>query len=155
MLPQKTSNGITFNIRHTMLPVSNMERTVDFYTRLLGMDIQRIRDVPEKNERVRYLGYGSEDQGPSLELIESAATRGKAPLAPWTGHVALYVSDCYKLCEKLKAEGVEFVSGPAPNRPGGKDIYAFIKDPDGYVLELTERHASTGPVAKPTGAISG
>jgi lactoylglutathione lyase len=151
MLPQNTVNGITFNIRHTMLPVSNMERTVDFYTRLLGMDVQRIRDVPEKHERVRYLGYGSEDHGPSLELIESAATRGKAPLAPWTGHVALYVSDCYKLCETLKAEGVEFVSGPGPNRPGGKDIYAFIKDPDGYVLELTERHTSTGLVAKPAG----
>jgi hypothetical protein len=43
---------------------------------------------------------------------------------------------------------VEFVSGPAPNWPGGKDIYAFIKDPDGYVIELTERHAKTGPVAK-------
>ena len=62
-------------------------------------------------------------------------------------HVALYVSDCYKLSEKLKAEGVEFISGPAPNRPGGKDIYAFIKDPDGYVIELTERHATTGAVA--------
>jgi catechol 2,3-dioxygenase-like lactoylglutathione lyase family enzyme len=71
MLPQNTIDGITLHIRHTMLPVSNMDRTVDFYTRLLGMDIQRIRDVPERNERVRYLGYGSEDEGPSLELIES------------------------------------------------------------------------------------
>jgi lactoylglutathione lyase len=95
---------------------------------------------------VRYLGYGSEDDGPALELIESAATRGKTPLAPWTGHIALYVSDCYKLSEKLKADGVEFISGPAPNRPGGKDIFAFIKDPDGYVIELTERHATTGAV---------
>ena len=146
MLPQKTFNGFTLKIRHTMLPVSDMERTVDFYTRLLGMDVQRIRDVPARNERVRYLGYGNEDEGPSLELIESTETRGKAPLAPWTGHIALYVSDCYKLSEKLKAEGVEFVSGPGPNRPGGKDIYAFIKDPDGYVIELTERHATTGAV---------
>jgi lactoylglutathione lyase len=151
MLPHNTIDGITLHIRHTMLPVSNIERTVDFYTRLLGMDIQRIRDMPDRNERVRYLGYGSEDEGPSLELIESVETRGKAPLAPWTGHIALYVSDCYKLCEKLKAEGVEFVSGPGPNRPGGKDIYAFIKDPDGYVVELTERHAKTGPVARRAG----
>ena len=73
MLPHNTIDGITLHIRHTMLPVSNMERTVDFYTRLLGMDIQRIRDVPGRNERVRYLGYGSEDEGPSLELIESRA----------------------------------------------------------------------------------
>jgi lactoylglutathione lyase len=146
MLPQKTINGITLKIRHTMLPVSDMERTVDFYTRLLGMDVQRIRDVAARNERVRYLGYGNEDEGPSLELIESTETRGKAPLARWTGHIALYVSDCYKLSENLKAEGVEFISDPAPNRPGGKDIYAFIKDPDGYVIELTERHATTGAV---------
>jgi lactoylglutathione lyase len=147
MLPEKTVNGITFKIRHTMLAVSNMERTIHFYTRLLGMDIQRIRDVPERNERVRYLGYGSEDDGPSLELIESAESRGKAPLPPWSGHIALYVSDCYKLSEKLKAEGVEFVSGPGPNRPGSKDIYAFIKDPDGYVIELTERHGTNGAAA--------
>jgi lactoylglutathione lyase len=146
MLPRKTVDGITLNIRHTMLPVSNMERTLDFYTRLLGMDIQRARDVPERHERVRYLGYGNEDDGPSLELVESATTSGKARLAPWTGHIALHVSDCYKLSEKLKAEGVEFISGPAPNRPDGKDIYAFIKDPDGYVIELTERHTKTGSV---------
>jgi lactoylglutathione lyase len=152
MLPRKTVDGITFNVRHTMLPVSNMERTVDFYTRLLGMDVQRVRDVPDRNERVRYLGYGSEDEGPSLELIESAGNRGKAPLPKWTGHIALYVSDCYKLSEKLKAEGVEFVSGPEPNRPGGKDIYAFIKDPDGYVIELTERHATTGPIVQGSSA---
>lgn len=144
MLPRKTFNGITFNIRHTMLPVSDLERTVEFYTRLLGMDVQRVRDVPEKGERVRYLGYGNEeDAGPALELIESPASRGKAPLPQWTGHVALYVSDCHRLCETLKAEGVEFVSGPGPNRPGSKDIYAFIKDPDGYVLELTERHTKS------------
>jgi lactoylglutathione lyase len=151
MLPQKTVNGITLNIRHTMLPVSNMERTIDFYTRLLCMDIQRIRDVPERNERVRYLGYGIEDEGPSLELIESSESRGKASLPRWIGHIALYVSDCYKLSEKLKAEGVEFVSGPAPNRPGSKDIYAFIKDPDGYVIELTERHGTSGGVPKRSG----
>lgn len=141
MLPQKTANGITFKIRHTMLQVSNMERTLDFYTRLLGMDVQRVRDVPEKGERVRYLGYGdNEDAGPALEMIESNDSRGKASLPSWTGHVALFVSDCYKLSERLKAEGVEFVSGPGPNRPGSKDVYAFIKDPDGYVLELTERN---------------
>jgi lactoylglutathione lyase len=148
MLPQKTVDGITLNIRHTMLPVSDMERTVDFYTRLLGMDLQRIRDVPERQERVRYLGYGDENSGPSLELVESAETRGKTSLAPWTGHIALHVSDCYKLSEKLKAEGVQFISGPGPNRPGGKDIYAFIKDPNGYVIELTERHATAETVAK-------
>ena len=92
MLPQKTINGITLNIRHTMLPVSDMERTVDFYTRLLGMDVQRIRDVPARNERVRYLGYGNEDEGPSLELIESTESSRKSALGALDGpHRALRV----------------------------------------------------------------
>src|SRR5207247_11438839 len=132
--------GISFKIRHTMREGSNFDRTFDFYTRLFGMDIQRRRDTPERNERVGYVGYGNEDDGPSLELIESAETRGKTNLAPWTGHVALYVSECYQLCEKLKADGVDFFSGRAANRPGGREQYAFIKDPYGYILELTERH---------------
>jgi catechol 2,3-dioxygenase-like lactoylglutathione lyase family enzyme len=85
MAGEKTVNDITFRIRHMMMLVSDLDRSIDFYTRLLGMDTQRIRLVPEKNERVGYLGYGSQD------------------------HVA------------------------------------FIQDPDGYVLELTERHSKSGP----------
>jgi lactoylglutathione lyase len=142
---QNSFRDITLHIRHTMLPVSDLDRTLDFYTRLLGMDIQRLRNVPERNERVGYVGYGSEDDGPGLELIESSATRGKKPLPSWTGHIALYVSDLYKLSAMLKAEGIEFISGPGPNRPRSTDLYAFIKDPDGYTIELTERHSRTGP----------
>jgi len=63
----------------------------------------------------------------------------------WYGHVAIYVSDLYKLSEKLKAEGVKFTLGPQPNRPGSRDHVAFIQDPDGYLLELTERHSKSGP----------
>jgi lactoylglutathione lyase len=122
MSKQNSRDGIKLHIRHTMLPVSNLDRTIDFYTRLLGMDIQRIRNMPEKNERVGYLGYGSEDEGPSLELIESDASRGKSPLPSWPGHVALFVSDLSKLSDMLKAQGVEFISGPGPNRPGSKDL---------------------------------
>ena len=55
------------------------------------------------------------------------------------------VSDVYKLSEKLKAEGVKFTLGPQPNRPGGQDYVAFILDPDGYTVELTERHSKSGP----------
>jgi lactoylglutathione lyase len=65
-------------------------------------------------------------------------------MTPWTGHVAIFVSDLYKLCEKLKAEGVIFTQEPGPVRAGSKDLVAFIKDRDGYSLELTERHSKTG-----------
>jgi lactoylglutathione lyase len=143
-----SASDIKFRIRHTMLPVADMDRTIDFYTRLLGMDVMRIREEPEKKLRTFYLGYGSEDDGPALELIQTGAADTSAKMPPWSGHVALYVSDLYKLAETLKTEGVKFAMEPRPNRPGSKDSVAFIQDPDGYTLELTERHSTTGPPLK-------
>jgi lactoylglutathione lyase len=93
MAGEKTVDGITFRIRHTMMLVRDLDRSIDFYTRLLGMDFQRIRLVPEKNERVGYLGYGSEDENPGLELIEAGGVETDKQIPKWYGHVALYVSD--------------------------------------------------------------
>jgi len=148
MAGEKTVNNITFRNRHTMMPVSDLDRSMDFYTRLLGMDVQRIRPNPEKNERVGYVGYGTEDEYPGLELIETGGPGAVKEMRPWYGHVAIYVSDLYKLSEKLKVEGVKFALGPQPNRPGSQDHVAFIQDPDGYLLELTERHSKSGPPVK-------
>jgi lactoylglutathione lyase len=145
---EKTVNDITFRIRHTMMPVSDLDRSLDFYTGLLGMDVQRIRPNPDKNERVGYVGYGTEDEYPGLELIETGGPGLTKEMPRWHGHVALYVSDLYKLSERLKAAGVRFTLGPQPNRPGSQDHVAFIQDPDGYVLELTERHSKSGPPLK-------
>jgi lactoylglutathione lyase len=145
MAGEKTVGDITFRIRHTMMLVSNLDRSMDFYTRLLGMDVQRIRPNPEKNERVGYVGYGTEDEFPGLELIETGGPGAVQEQRPWYGHVALYVSDLYKLSEKLKTEGVKFTLDPQPNRPGSSDKVAFIQDPDGYTVELTERHSKSGP----------
>ena len=125
MAGEKTIDNITFRIWHTMMLVSDLDRSMDFYTRLLGMDVQRIRLVPDKNERVGYLGYGSEDQHPGLELIETGGPKRDREMPKWYGHIALYVSDLYKLSEKLKAAGVKFTLGPQPNRPGSNDHVAF------------------------------
>lgn len=149
MSGEKTVDGITFRIRHTMMLVSDLDRSIDFYTRLLGMDIQRIRPNPEKKERVGYVGYGTEDENPGLELIETGGPGHVKEMRPWYGHVALYVSDLYKLSQKLKVEGVKFRLEPQPNRPGSHDHVAFIQDPDGYTLELTERHSKSGPPLHP------
>lgn len=149
MAGEKTFDGITFRIRHTMMPVRDLDRSIDFYTRLLGVDVQRIRLAPEKNERVGYLGYGSEDENPGLELIEAGGVEVVKQIPQWYGHVALYVSrDLYKLSDRLKAEGVKFTLGPQPTRPGSQDRVAFIQDPDNYVIELTERHSKSGPPVK-------
>jgi len=135
---------IKFRIRHTMLPVRDLERTIDFYTRLLGMDVMRRRDQPDQNMRVGYLGYGSEDEGPALELIQTGRPGEHAQLPVWSGHVAIMVPKLYKLCETLKAAGVTLTREPKPVRPGSQDFVAWIQDPDGYTIELTERHTLTG-----------
>ena len=144
MAGEKIVDHVTFRIRHTMMPVKDLERSIDFYTRLLCMDVQRLRPSPDKNERVAYIGYGSEDEYPGLELTETGGPGNIAAMPKWHGHVAIYVSDLYKLSEKLKAEGVKFILGPQPNHPGSQDHVAFIQDPDGYLLELTERHSKSG-----------
>lgn len=148
MKAQGNVGGTKLHIRHTMLPVSDLDRTIDFYTRLLGMDLMRLREPP--GERVGYLGYGCEDDEPALELIQTGKAGEHAKMPPWAGHVALYVSEIYKLCEMLKREGVTFTCEPRPNQPGRQDHVAFIKDPDGYTIELTERHSVTGPPLKRT-----
>ncbi|MGH7812300.1 MAG: VOC family protein, partial [Candidatus Binatia bacterium] len=67
MAGEKTVDNVTFRIRHTMMLVSDLDRSIEFYTRLLGMDLQRLRPSPEKSERVGYVGYGTEDEFPGLE----------------------------------------------------------------------------------------
>ena len=136
---------IKFRIRHTMLPVRDLERTIDFYTRLLGMDVMRLRDQPDQNMRVGYLGYGCEDEGPALELIQTGSPGEHTQLPGWSGHVAIMVSKLHKLCETLKAEGATLTREPQPVRPGSQDLVAWVQDPDGYFIELTERHTLTGP----------
>lgn len=147
-MSEESLRGIKFKIRHTMLPVSDLNRSIDFYTRLLGMDLMRLRDKPEENRQIGYVGYGSEDDGPALELTQRGAAGEHAAMAPWSGHVALHVSKLYELCEILKREDVTFVREPGPQGPGRPDLVAFIKDPDGYTIELTERHTLTGPPLK-------
>src|SRR5574341_1939990 len=124
------TSDIQFRIRHTMLPVSDLDRTIDFYTRLFGMDVMRMRERP--GERVGYLGYGSEDDGPALELIQSGPPGGHGKIAPWSGHVAIFVSDLHKLCATLKREGVKFIREAQADRPGSPDLVAVIPGPDGY-----------------------
>ena len=143
----KTYRGISFRMRHAMLAVKDVDRSVAFYTRFFGMDVQRERAASELSPRTTYVGYGSDDENFGIELVQSE-TDGHA--RPWTGHLAIYVSDMGALCATLRAAGVKFLQDPAPLRPGGPDLVAFIEDADGYVLELTERHTRTGPPVRVT-----
>ena len=127
-----------YRIRHTMVRVADLEKSVDFYTRLLGMEVQRRRDNPD--EAVAYVGYGDEDHNHAIELIHEPARDAAFEMGNCYGHVALAVPDLYALCETLEKAGVEFRQAAGPIRPGSANLLAFVRDPDGYEIELTERH---------------
>ncbi len=116
-----------FRLRHTMLPVRDLDRTIDFYTRLLGMDIMRLRRQDETT-RVGYLGYDSEDEGPALELIQSAGPTDPVQIPPWAGHFAsnlmLALND---FSDRLMSVGVnikvEFLPAVILRFSGGSSVH--------------------------------
>lgn len=125
------SAGMRFHFRHTMLPVADIECSVDFYCRLLGMKVLRRRNSPSGN--AAYVGYGGEHDATVLELIAGTGKEDK----PWTGHLAFAVSDMKPFCTRLKDEGIRFTRPftEDPGRPGRST--AIILDPDGFEVELT------------------
>ena len=125
-------------MRHTMVRVADLDRSIDFYTRLLGMSVQRRRENPA--EQVAYVGYGDEGPHHTIELTCETDHKGPFDHGDGYGHVALGVSDLSGLCEMLEKEGVEFRHPLGPIRPGSPVIVAFIRDPDGYEVELTKRN---------------
>jgi lactoylglutathione lyase len=131
------NGGLRFQLRHTMIPVSDLARSVDFYHRLFGMKLLRERAADERGRATAYVGYGDEDSNTVIELISNT---GEAA-APWGGHIAIYVSDLPALCERLQAEGVRF-SKPLRELPSGmRRFTANVYDPDGIELELSEPRA--------------
>ncbi len=134
---QLNTTSPDFRIDHTMLRVSNLEKSLDFYVRILGMKILRQNEYPEGRFTNTFVGYHGEDDGANLELTYNwdqtePYQRGNA----W-GHIALKVSDVHAASEYLKNEGIEFTKEPGPMKNGTR-ILAFIKDPDGYPIELNE-----------------
>ncbi len=126
-----------FRIDHTMLRVSDLEKSLDFYVRVLGMKVLRQNEYPGGRFTNTFIGYQGEDDGPTIELTynwdqSEPYDRGNA----W-GHIALKVSDVYATSDYLKQHGVEFTKEPSPMKNGTR-ILAFIKDPDGYPIELNE-----------------
>jgi lactoylglutathione lyase len=142
MSTESPIKDVDARMRHTMLPVKDIEKSKDFYHRLLGMNIMRER-VNQKKKAMAYVGYGSEDTHPCLELIEMASDAPTRTINPWDGHIALAVTRLYDICAFLEKEGVTFKQAAGPVGPGRKDLVAFLHDPDGYEVELTERASGT------------
>ena len=126
-----------FKIDHTMLRVKDLDKSLHFYVDILGMEILRQNEYPNGRFTNTFVGYQDEDSGTTLELTynwdqDKPYDRGNG----W-GHIALKVADVYAASEYLKSHGVEFTKEPSPMK-GGTRILAFIKDPDGYPIELNE-----------------
>ena len=122
---------------HTMLRVGDLERSVGFYTRLLGMKELRRRDVPDGKYTLAFVGYGDEDSNSVIELTYNYGTE-KYEMGNAFGHLAIGVPDVAATCEKVRAGGGTVTREAGPVK-FGTTIIAFIKDPDGYMIELIQR----------------
>lgn len=140
LMSSDTSHPIRFRMRHTMLPVADIDRSVDFYTRLLGMRVLRRRADPAQGRTIAYVGYGDEASSTVLELIAT----GSEPVAPWAGHIAVAVSDLKALCARLEADGVAFAMPLTEVNNSSSRYQANIYDPDRFMIELNELKTGVG-----------
>ena len=122
---------------HIMLRVGDMQRSIDFYTRLLGMKLLRTTERPEQKYSLAFVGYGSNPDHAELELTHNHGV-DSYDLGTAYGHIALGVPDIYAACEQIRAGGGNITREPGPVK-GGDTVIAFVTDPDGYKIELIER----------------
>ena len=122
---------------HTMLRVGNLERSIEFYTQVLGMTLIRRSDNPEYKYSLAFVGYGSNPDHAELELTYNHGVE-KYDMGTAYGHIALGVPDAYAACDKIRAAGGQVTREAGPVK-GGSTVIAFVTDPDGYKVELIER----------------
>ena len=124
-------------ILHTMLRVGDLQRSIDFYTRVLGMTLLRTSDNPEYKYTLAFVGYGTNPDHAELELTYNWGV-DKYDLGSAYGHIAISADDIVAACELAKANGGIVTREPGPVK-GGTTVIAFLTDPDGYKIELIER----------------
>ena len=121
---------------HTMIRVGNLERSLAFYTDLLGMRLLRKKDYPGGRFTLAFVGYGDESDHTVVELTHNWDT-DHYDLGTGFGHLALGVEDIYRTCEELRTRGAKITREPGPMKHGTTEI-AFVEDPDGYKIELIQ-----------------
>jgi lactoylglutathione lyase len=124
-------------ILHTMLRVGDLDRSLRFYTEVMGMRVLRRKDYPDGKFTLAFVGYGEESETAVLELTHNWGV-GKYELGSAYGHVAIAVDDAYKACEEVKRRGGKVTREAGPMKHGST-VIAFVEDPDGYKIELIER----------------
>ncbi len=127
-----------YRLLHTMIRVRDLDCSIDFYTRLLGMKLLRRKDYPSGDFTLAFVGYGDEESSTVVELTHNWGQEDPYELGTGFGHLAIGMPDIHAACERLGAEGVSIPRPPGPMKHGGS-VIAFIEDPDGYKIELIEK----------------
>ena len=122
---------------HTMLRVGDLDRSIQFYTEVLGMRLLRRSDRPDQKYTLAFVGYDDEESAAVLELTYNYGV-DKYEMGTAYGHVAIAVPDAYKACEEVKKRGGAVTREAGPVK-GGTTVIAFVQDPDGYKIELIQR----------------
>ncbi len=124
---------------HTMLRVGDMQRSVDFYTKALGMKLLRTTDRPDQKYSLAFVGYDDEARTAVLELTYNYGV-DRYELGNAFGHIAIGVADVAAACDRVRQGGGRVTREPGPVK-GGSSVIAFVEDPDGYKIEFIERRA--------------
>ena len=124
-------------VLHTMLRVGDLDRSIKFYTEVLGMQVLRRNDYPDGKFTLAFVGYGSEEEGAVIELTHNWGV-DQYELGTAYGHIALAVPDAYEACAEIKQRGGKVVREAGPMKHG-TTVIAFVEDPDGYKVELIQR----------------
>lgn len=122
---------------HTMLRVGDLERSLAFYTGVLGMKLLRRHEYPDGRFTLAFVGFGPESEQAAIELTHNWDT-ASYDLGKGFGHVAVEVPDAYRACEEVKARGGKVVREAGPMKHG-TTVIAFLEDPDGYRIELIQK----------------
>lgn len=124
-------------VLHTMLRVGNLDRSIAFYTDVLGMRLLRRQDYPEGKFTLAFVGYEDESEGAVIELTHNWDV-SQYDIGNGFGHIALAVPDAARACEQIRARGGKVVREAGPMKHGST-VIAFVEDPDGYKIELIQR----------------
>ncbi len=123
-------------VLHTMLRVGDLERSLDFYSNVLGMNILRRKDYPDGRFTLAFVGYGDESSNAVIELTHNWDTSAY-DIGTGYGHIALGMANIYTACDAIREKGGKITREPGPMKHGTTEI-AFVEDPDGYKIELIQ-----------------
>jgi lactoylglutathione lyase len=141
-IPRPAPRAFAMRLLHTMLRVGDLQRSIDFYTRVLGMKVLRTSENPEYKYSLAFVGFEGNPAQAEIELTYNWGT-DTYELGTAYGHIALGMPDIYAACEKIRAAGGEISREPGPVK-GGTTVIAFVTDPDGYKIELIQRDEGAG-----------